>query len=171
MGMVARQPLNPATRAENGDLSGAARKQRMNSSQSTSVVVVLFVLSAGGCPSVTPTDILAPDVDAIETVVATFFGESTEKPTLNYDAFLERMRSGDCPGLSARIGTCGRWLVIVEGNIDSYTAWYFDSNTKLLAAEYLYDPMSNIVGWTFGYADCDVGRLVQTELSVCGSFD
>lgn len=85
----------------------------------------------------------------------------------NYDAVVSRARAGDCPGLWARIGSCGTWLVVIVSRIDSYKEWYFDPDTRLLVAEYVYDPMSGVDAWTFGYADCGNNEFVEAELRVC----
>lgn len=47
----------------------------MRAARSTSIVAIALVLQAGGCPSVTPSDVVAgPDLTAISTVVKAIYG-------------------------------------------------------------------------------------------------
>jgi len=93
----------------------------------------------------------------------------SEEVLASYDSVVERIRAGDCLGLGARIGTCGPWFVVIVMRIDSSRTWYFDPDTRLLVAEFVFDPMSDIETWTFGYVDCADEDFKQAEFLVCGS--
>ena len=93
---------------------------------------------------------------------------AVREPPEDYDAFVQRIRAGECSGLAARIGTCGPWLVVIESHIDNYREWYFDPETRRLVAEHVFDPMIDIQEWTVGYAAYAEEEFVQTEFIVCG---
>jgi hypothetical protein len=90
---------------------------------------------------------------------------------VDYDAHLERIRAGDCFGLGAHVGPQGSCLVIIEHHIDVAVESYYDPETKLLVAEYLYDPMSDIEEWITGHADCREEPFLQCQFILCGDCD